>query len=151
MKSHLDLVYVIVFVCVIAHIVAFILALFSSGALEKLTKIRAEIISPVIVVFCLFGAFVARGYWQDMLVTTLFGVLGYYMKKYDYNPTPLVLGCVLGPVAELSFFEALGFSDNGVLTFFTRLPSLIIFLCILTVIFWPYLQKLFKKPKRVAT
>jgi putative tricarboxylic transport membrane protein len=115
--------------------------------MEKLTKTRAEVISPIIIVLCLIGSYIMREYWQDMLVTTLFGILGYYMRKHGYHPIPLVLGIILGPIAEFGLFEALSISDNGIWIFVTRIPSLIILLCILTVIFWPYLERIYKKPK----
>jgi putative tricarboxylic transport membrane protein len=89
-----------------------------------------------------------REYWQDMLVTTIFGILGYYMKKLGFHPVPLVLGIILGPIAEFGLFEALSISDNGILIFFTRIPSLIIFICILVVLFWPYFGRVFKRPGR---
>jgi putative tricarboxylic transport membrane protein len=85
-----------------------------------------------------------------MLVTTCFGILGYYMKKYGYHPIPLVLGIILGPLAENGFFQALAFSRNGIWVFFTRIPSLIILLCIMAVVFWPYVERLYKRPKTWA-
>jgi len=118
--------------------------------LEKLTKLEAEIISPVIIVLCLIGSYVTREDWQDMLIATVFGILGYYMKKYGYHPIPLVLGLILGPIAEKAFFQTITHSKNGILVFFTRIPSLIIFLCIMAVIFWPFIERLYKKPKPSA-
>jgi putative tricarboxylic transport membrane protein len=86
------------------------------------------------------------------MVTTVFGILGYYMRKHGYHPIPLILGIILGPIAEFGLFEALSISDNGLLIFVTRIPSLIIFLCILLVVFWPYFEKLYKRTKmKMAT
>lgn len=146
-KFHLDLVYLIVFTLVIAHCISVVMAVGFSRGMEKLTKVQAEIISPLIIVLCLIGSYIGREYWQDMMVATIFGIFGYYLKKHGYHPIPLVLGIVLGPIAENGFFQALSFSRNGLLVFITRIPSLIIFLCVLAVIFWPYIEKLYKKPK----
>jgi len=149
-KLHYDLIYIIIFVLFIAHCLGVVMGVLFSNAMEKLTKIQAEIISPIIIILCLIGSYIIREYWQDMMVTTIFGILGYYMKKHGFHPIALVLGIILGPIAELGFFMALSYSKVGVLIFFTRIPSLIIFLCILAVIFWPYIERLYKKPKRVA-
>jgi putative tricarboxylic transport membrane protein len=149
-KLHFNVVYTIIFVLFIAHCIGVSMAVAFSNAMVKLTKTRAEIISPIIVIFCFIGSYIIREYWQDMLVTTLFGILGYYMRKHGFNPVCLVLGIVLGPIAELGFFGALSYSKIGVLVFFTRIPSLIILLCIVVVIFWPYIERLYKKPKRAA-
>jgi TctA family transporter len=146
-KMRPDLIYTIVFVLFIAHVISVFMAVGFSSGLEKLTKTRSEIISPVIIVFCLIGSYIMREYWQDMLVTTLFGILGYYMRKHGYHPVPMVLGIILGPIAEFGLFEALSISDHGAWIFFMRIPSLIIFLCIITVIFWPFIERLYKKPK----
>lgn len=147
-KFHVDLIYIIVYTLFFAQCISVLLAVCFSSGMEKLTKLQAEIISPVIIVLCFIGSYIAREYWQDLIVTTFFGILGYFMKKYGYHPIPLVLGIILGPLAEYSFFQTLTFSKIGILIFFTRIPSLIIFLCILAVVFWPYIDILYKKFKK---
>jgi putative tricarboxylic transport membrane protein len=146
-KLRSDLIYLIVYVLFIAHVCSVFMAVGFSNLLEKLTRTRAEIISPIIIVFCLIGSYIMREYWQDMLVTTIFGVLGYYMRKHGYHPIPLVLGIILGPIAEFGLFEALSISDNGLLIFITRIPSLIILICILVVVFWPYVERIYMRTK----
>jgi len=146
-KLRPDLIYLIVYVLFIAHVISVLMATTFSNLMEKLTRTRAELISPIIIVFCLIGSYIMREYWQDMLVTTLFGIIGYYMRRHGFHPIPLVLGIILGPIAEFGLFEALSISDNGPLIFITRIPSLIILLCILTVIFWPYVAKIFVRTK----
>ncbi len=147
-KLRLDLIYIIIFALFFAHVLSVVMAVGISPYMERLTKIRAEIISPLIVVLCFIGSYMAREYWQDVVVTTLFGVLGYFMKKHGYHPVPVALGIILGPIAEKNFFQALSFSKNGLLVFITRIPSLIIFLCVLTVIFWPFIEGFYKKSKK---
>ncbi len=146
-KFHLDLVYLIIFTLFFAHCISVILAVGFSRGMEKLTQLQAEIISPIVIVLCLIGSYIGREYWQDMMVATLFGIFGYYLRKNGYHPIPLVLGIVLGPIAENGFFQALSFSRNGLLVFVTRIPSLVIFLCVLAVIFWPYIERIYKRPK----
>jgi len=150
-KLRIDLVYLIISVLFIAHVISVGMAVGFSHFMEKLTKLEAEIISPVIILLCLIGSYVTREYWQDMLVATVFGILGYYMKKHGYHPIPLVLGIILGPIAEKALFQTLSHSKNGIFVFFTRIPSLIIFLCIVAVVCWPYIEKLYKKPKKVGS
>jgi putative tricarboxylic transport membrane protein len=146
-KLRPDLVYLIIIVLFLAHVLSVVMSVFFAGGMEKLTKVRAEVIAPIIVVCCLLASYIMREYWQDMLVTTFFGILGYYMRKHGYHPIPMVLGIILGPVAEFGFFTALAVSDNGIWIFFTSIPSLIIFLCTVAVLFWPYIERLYKKPK----
>jgi len=145
-KQRPDLIYLIIYTLFIAHCIGVAMALFVSRWMEKMTRLRSEIIAPLIIILCLIGSFIIRESWQDMLATTMFGILGYYMKKHGYSPIPMVLGIILGPVAEVSFFQALSSSDNGLWVFLTRIPSLIILLCVLTVIFWPLIERLYKRP-----
>jgi putative tricarboxylic transport membrane protein len=140
-----DLIYLIIFTIFLAHVISVFMALGFSTGLEKLTKTRAEIIAPIIIVFCLVGAYMIKENWQDFMVTTIFGILGYYLKKHGYHPIPLILGMILGRIAEMGLFTALEVSDNGIWIFFTRIPSLVIFLCILLVVFWPLVQRVYKK------
>jgi putative tricarboxylic transport membrane protein len=147
-----DIIWLITYILTISHLIGVGMALFCAKYMEKLTRTRAEIIAPIIIVFCLLGSYILREYWQDMLVTTFFGILGYYMKKFNYHPVPLVLGIILGPIAEFGLFEALSISNNGALIFITRIPSVIILLCILVVVFWPYVEKIYlMSKKRPAT
>ena len=141
----IDLIYLIIFTIFIAHVISVFMAVGFSRALEKLTKTRAEIIAPIIIVFCLVGAYMIRETWQDTMVTTIFGILGYYLSKHGYHPIPLVLGMILGRIAEMGLFTALEVSDNGLWIFFTRIPSLVIFLCILLIVFWPYVQRTYRR------
>ncbi|MFB3887410.1 MAG: tripartite tricarboxylate transporter permease [Thermodesulfobacteriota bacterium] len=148
MKMRIDLVYFIILVFFIAHVVSVISAIGFTPLVEKLTKLRAELISPIIILLCLVASYNAREYWEDILVVLFFGILGYYMRKHGYHPIPLVLGLILGPIAEKSFFQTLALSKTGILVFFTRIPSLILFLCILTIVLWPYAERFYKKRKK---
>jgi putative tricarboxylic transport membrane protein len=141
----IDLIYLIIFTIFISHVISVFMAVGFSRALEKLTKTRAEIIAPIIIVFCLVGSYMIKETWEDMMVTTVFGILGYYLSKHGYHPIPLVLGMILGRIAEMGLFTALEVSDNGLWIFFTRIPSLIIFLCILLIVFWPYVQRTYRR------
>ncbi len=151
MKERIDLVYFIVIVFFIAHVVSVISAVGFTPVVERLTKLRAELISPIVILLCLVASYNAREYWQDILVAIFFGILGYYMRKHDYHPIPLILGLILGPIAEKSFFQTLALSKNGILVFFTRIPSLILFFCVLTIVLWPYIERLHKKLRKSTT
>jgi putative tricarboxylic transport membrane protein len=82
----IDLIYLIIFTIFISHVISVFMAVGFSRALEKLTKTRAEIIAPIIIVFCLVGSYMIKETWEDMMVTTVFGILGYYLSKHGYHP-----------------------------------------------------------------
>jgi putative tricarboxylic transport membrane protein len=75
---------------------------------------------PFIFLFCLIGAYTVGNNVQDVYIMILFGILGYLMKKYDYEPAPLVLAFVLGPMFENALRQSLIISGGSTLIFFSR-------------------------------
>jgi len=150
-KTRPDIIYLIIAGLVLAHFICVGISIFFVGAMEKLTTTRAEILSPIIIVFCLIGSYVIREYPQDMLITVIFGIVGYLMQKYGYHPIPMVLGLILGPIAEFGFFQALRYSDNGFWVFFTRPQSVVLIILTLIPVLWPIVksQKARMKKKMV--
>lgn len=83
-------------------------------------KIPQTILLPLIASLCIVGAYSNSNNLFDVLVAILFGVLGYGMKKFGYPGAPLVLGIVLGPLAEANLNRALILSENKWSTFVTH-------------------------------
>ena len=75
---------------------------------------------PLIVVFCVTGAYSLKNNLWDVGQMLMFGVIGYFMKKLGYSPAALVLALVLGPLAERALRQSLIISDAGVGIFFMR-------------------------------
>ena len=99
------------------------------GMWVRLLKIPYSILFPFIFLFCLIGAYTVGNNIQDVYIMILFGILGYLMKKYDYEPAPLVLAFVLGPMFENAFRQSLIISGGSPLIFLTR-PIAAIFVVI---------------------
>lgn len=83
-------------------------------------RIPAGLLNPAIVLFCVLGAYTLRNNLFDVLMTCVFGVVGYGMKKHGYPGAPMVLGLILGPMAEDHLNRALLIGKNDWSTFFTR-------------------------------
>jgi putative tricarboxylic transport membrane protein len=99
------------------------------GMWVRLLKIPYSILFPFIFLFCLIGAYTVGNNVQDVYIMIFFGILGYLMKKYDYEPAPLVLAFVLGPMFENAFRQSLIISGGSPLIFLTR-PIAAIFVVI---------------------
>jgi len=69
--------------------------------------IPARYLMPVVLVLCALGAFADSNNLFDVWVMVAAGLLGLLMRGLDYDPAPLVLGLVLGPVMERSLVQAL--------------------------------------------
>jgi putative tricarboxylic transport membrane protein len=103
-------------------------------------KIPYTILMPLIVVFCIIGAYALNNRVWDVGVMLVFGVLGYAMKKLDYSPAALVLALVLGPLAERALRQALIISSSGIMILFERPISAVLTAGALLAIFLPMLR-----------
>jgi putative tricarboxylic transport membrane protein len=74
----------------------------------------------MILLFCLIGAYSINYSTMDILIMIGFGVVGYLMKKFQYEGAPLVLAYVLGPMLEMALRQSLTMSDGQFSIFFTR-------------------------------
>jgi putative tricarboxylic transport membrane protein len=82
------------------------------GLFARIVRVPNLYLLPVILVLCGIGAYGDNGLLFDVWVMLASGVLGFVMRKYDYEPAPLVVGLVLGPVMERSFRQALIISQG---------------------------------------
>src|SRR5680860_247430 len=104
----LDMIWFLVFVLVIANIIGAAILYPISGYLGRLAQLRASMLIPGVLVLAGTGAFIIRGQWQGLVLSVVFGLLGYGMKKWGYPRAPLILGFILGPLAEDYLHKALG-------------------------------------------
>ena len=75
--------------------------------MATILKIKREILMPIILPLTVIGAYAGGVRVFDIKVTFFFGILGYILRKLDYPMAPLVLGIILGPLADVSFRQAL--------------------------------------------
>jgi putative tricarboxylic transport membrane protein len=88
-------------------------------AFVKMLRIPFAALMALVVVFCVMGAYTLGGSLFDIWVMVAFGVLGYAMKKLDFPQAPLVFAVVLGPLAEVTFRQALTMSQGSPAIFVT--------------------------------
>jgi putative tricarboxylic transport membrane protein len=102
----------------------------------QILRIPYMILYPLILLFCLIGAYSLNNNVGDVIIMSIFGVVGFLMKKFQFEPAPLVLALVLGPMLEDNLRQSLLISGGSFATFFTRPLSaffLIVSLAILLV------------------
>lgn len=111
----------------------------------KVLKVPYPILFPLIVLFCVVGAFSLNNSPMDILVMTVFGVVGYLMRKLQYEGAPLVMAFVLGPLLELNLRRSLIVSDGSFAIFFTRPISAGILIIACLILSLSFLSKLRQK------
>jgi putative tricarboxylic transport membrane protein len=118
----------------IANILLLILSTLFIPLFVRAVRIPYSILMPLIVVFCVTGAYSLKNNLWDVGQMLVFGVVGYFMKKLGYSPAALVLALVLGPLAERALRQSLIISDAGIGIFFTRpISAVLMALAILAV------------------
>jgi putative tricarboxylic transport membrane protein len=90
------------------------------GLWIRVLKIPYFALFPLIILFSIIGAYTAAGNIGDLFIVILFGVAGYVMKKFSYEPAPLVLGFVLGPLLETAIRRSMIMSRGSAAIFFQR-------------------------------
>jgi len=106
----------------------------------KLLKVPYSYLFPFIFLFCLIGAYTVGNNIQDVYVMILFGMAGFLMKKFGYEPAPIVLAFVLGPMFENAFRQSLILSRGNPMIFFSRPISAAFIVVSLLILFLPIIR-----------
>ena len=114
------------------------------GMWIKLLTVPYRMLYPAILVFCGIGVYSLSNSPFDVVITAVFGFIGYLFVKLDCEPAPLLLGFILGPMMEENLRRAMLLSRGDPMTFVTRPLSatlLAISLLLLIIIALPAIRK----------
>ena len=143
-REHPDLFWGLVASLYLGNGLLLILNLPLIGVWVKVLEIPYKILFPLILLFCVIGAYSLNNVSFDLYVMILFGVVGWVMRKFGYEGAPLILAYVLGPMMENALRQSLLISQGSFLIFVSRPISGIAlgfaFLLLLTTLF-PYFRK----------
>jgi TctA family transporter len=104
LTKHLALTYSMVWVLIISNIITVAICFAFLGQLARLTRVRSSFVAPAIIVLIVLGGFTASNQFADVWVTLLFGFIGWIMVELNWPRPPLILGLVLGRLAENYLF-----------------------------------------------
>jgi putative tricarboxylic transport membrane protein len=120
MNNHPDLFWGVITSMYVGNCMLVLLNLPLIGIWVQVLKVPYRILFPLILLFCLIGDYSINYSVTDLLVMIGFGVVGYLMRKFEYEAAPLVLAYVLGPMLESALQQSLGMSDGSFAIFFSR-------------------------------
>jgi len=146
--KHLSLVYSMIWVLVIANIIAVIICLPFAVKLAKVTFVRTSLIIPFIVVSAGMGAYLTTRNLGNLVVVLVAGFLGYGMKVCKYPRAPLLLGIVLGRISERNLMLALDLYGPK---FIFRPIAFVLLLIMIVTVFYPIISKRLRKTKTTPT
>jgi putative tricarboxylic transport membrane protein len=100
------------------------------GLFVNLLRIPYAYLYPLIVMFCVIGVYEVNHSIVDVWIMLLMGIVGYGLKKFGFDPAPLVLGLVIAPIFEMSLRQSLIMSNGNYLIFLSRpISSVLLLIC----------------------
>jgi putative tricarboxylic transport membrane protein len=121
------------------------------GMWVQVLKLPYRILFPLILMFCIVGVFASGNAVFDVFVMVMFGVLGYLMRKFGYEPAPLVLAFVLGPMLENNLRKSLILSHGDFTIFIERPISAVCLVLATAALAAPLLPALARRRIGLAT
>jgi putative tricarboxylic transport membrane protein len=138
LTKHLPVTFSMVWTIVIANVVTVIACFLFLDHLARLTTVRGTVLIPVILVLIFIGSYTSNNHYGDILLTLVFGGVGYLMVMAGWPRAPFVLGLVLGKIAENYLYISVARYDAAWLA---RPVVLVLLAIALAVIFWPLVQR----------
>ena len=119
-KEHPQLFWGVIASMYMGNVMLLLLNLPLIGIWVQLLRVPYSILFPLILFICLIGAYVINNSTIDVALMLLCGVAGYLMRKFEYEPAPLVLAYVLAPMLENALRQSLILSDGSFGIFMNR-------------------------------
>jgi putative tricarboxylic transport membrane protein len=119
------------------------------GLWVSLLRVPYRLLFPSIIVFCCIGIYSINNAPTDVLIAAIFGLLGYWLVKFDFEPAPLVLAFVLGPLLEENLRRAMLISRGDATVFLSRPISGVLLAVSLILLIIAMLPSISKKRETV--
>ncbi|WP_338740004.1 tripartite tricarboxylate transporter permease [Haloplanus salilacus] len=135
-----DLVYTIFAALLMANVAILLLNKPIVKLFIQVRHVPRELLLTLIMVFTIVGAFATRNIMADVWTMFIFGIGGYYLEKYNYSVAPMVIGLVLGPLAEPSLRRSLTKAQGDWMVFLERPISAVLIVLSVFVFFIPLIM-----------
>jgi putative tricarboxylic transport membrane protein len=139
-KDNINIVYGIMISLLIINILVYLQGKYFVKMFANVNKIPLQVMLPLLFILCVIGVYVAQNSMFDVELILVFGVVAYFAQKFKFSITPMLLGVVLGPMAEQNFRKALVLSEGNYLTFITK-PISLFFLILVALTFIMFIRK----------
>ena len=143
--KHLDLTFSFVWIIVVSNIITVAVCLLFLNQLARITFVKGTYLIPFLLLLIYLGGFAVNNAFGDILMVLIFGVVGWLMVRFDWQRPPLLLGLVLGGIAENNLFIATKVYGAG---FLLRPGVLLISLLIVAGLCYPMFQA-YRERKRL--
>lgn len=132
----------------------FMLAIGLSGCrmFAQIARLSDAILIPSIFILCVVGSYAIHNNFVEVVIMVIFGVIGYFVRKFGLNAAAVVLGLILGPIGENGLRRSLLLSDGDwTVLFSTPICWVMVGLCVFGVLSPLLMDRLEKKVQTEAT
>lgn len=139
MHMHSNEVYALFLAVLLANVLLWPFGFIYTRLVSKLSLTNTAYLVPGIFAICMVGSFATRGFMIDMYLFLIFGVIGYIMTENGFPHVPLILGLVMGSIAEENFIVAFRLSKGSFHIFFESGVTKIMWVIIIGALVLPRL------------
>jgi putative tricarboxylic transport membrane protein len=146
------LVYGLIVSLFLSQVIMVFMGLSAGYSISGILSLPSRILVPIVSIFCMIGSFAIRNSMFDIYLMFAFGLIGYLMRKTGFPPVALVLGIVLGPIADSELIRSfMRYGNDFYLYFFNRPISLALVIIIVIGLVGPisYLHIRHKQQKKI--
>lgn len=118
---------------------------------QSVTKLPERVLVPAVILLTVFGSYAIRNNVMDVIVMFVSGLIAYTLKEFGFHPGPIVLGLILGPIAEKGFVQGylMGMAQGKpLMIFFTRPISIVLIIITILSATWPLIRVLIEKKRK---
>lgn len=131
----------------IGNILCLAVAMLAIPLLVKLISVPSRLISPVVVVLCFIGAYSASNEMINIYIMLIAGVIGYFMNKFEYPTSPMLLAFVLTPTIEKNLYRSLMVNNGSPSLYWTKPITVALLLVTAALMIAPIILKKIKAKK----
>ena len=129
----------------LANVFLFVLGILMTPVFVSVLKLRKQYLVPSVLLMAMIGVYAIQSSVYDLWMAFLFGIVGYVLRKFQYPLSPIVIGVILGPIAEGNLRRSLLLSQDGLSIFAERPIAMTILFIDLIVILWAILPQATKR------
>ncbi len=111
--EHADVAWAFINSLLIGQVLMLVFGLYIAGLAAHVVRIPPPILASGILVLSVFGAYSVQSSYSDVVVMLVLGLGMYFLSKYGFSPAPLVLGIILGPIAESNYVQGSIIAEAG--------------------------------------
>jgi putative tricarboxylic transport membrane protein len=141
LHGHLPLVFALIWSLFLSNWLTSLLGLAVSGPLARTTVIRSDVLVPLVLALIAVATVIYRGQPVDLIVTAVFGILGFYFKKYGWPRVPFVIALVLGPMFEINLHLTTQLASLGRINLLERPIAAALALLIVLTLLLPFVGR----------